>query len=355
MFVDWYYRYEHRIGFGAMVAGFAFDWFTLWRIDLIEEHILIICYLVAVIMITVYLSLVEEHKKNGGWWKKLYTAGLFILQFALGGLFGRFLLFYTISGAISGSWPFLLLLFTLLIANELSRHHYQKYVLRMSAFAVALLSYSILLLPVVLSRMSDGIFILSVVISLVTFGLINRSIMRLFPSFKEKRVSLLGVVAGIYSVVVIFYFNNLIPPVPLSMKDSGIYHNISKQGGEYLLTGEDYSWFEEVWPGQTLHIISGERLYYFSSVFAPTKLTTQITHEWQRYDDTKGKWVLEGSVRFPVIGGADGGYRGYSEITNVMPGHYRVNVRTDNGALIGRKTFDVITTTARPVLVTTSH
>src|SRR5438046_3026621 len=56
----------------------------------------------------------------------------------------------------------------------------------------------------------------------------------------------------------------------------------------------------------------GERVYVFSAIFAPSGLSTIIFHEWQHYDENTKDWVTTNTEQFPIIGGRDGGYRGYS-------------------------------------------
>ena len=224
--------------------------------------------------------------------------------------------------------------------------------MRMSAFALALLSYSILLLPVLLARMSDTIFLFSVFASLVVFTFLNRSIMRFFPSFRVQRNQLISVVLVLYTIVTLLYFGNLIPPIPLSLKAGDVYHNVTRSGSDYVSVTEDYSWVAGLVPGKSVHIIRGAKLYYYNSVFAPTRLTAQITHQWQKWNEEGGKWQTISTIRFPVVGGSDGGYRGYSEKSNVGAGHYRVNIMSERGALIGRTNFEVVVVPIVPTLTT---
>ena len=53
----------------------------------------------------------------------------------------------------------------------------------------------------------------------------------------------------LFSIIIIFvgmnvlYFTNLIPPIPLSLKDSGVYHSIKKYGAsDYIAEYEDIGW-----------------------------------------------------------------------------------------------------------------
>jgi hypothetical protein len=46
-------------------------------------------------------------------------------------------------------------------------------------------------------------------------------------------------------------------------------------------------------------------------------------------------------VRFSIMGGREGGYRGYSVKSTPRAGRWRVNIETPDGLLIGRVPFVV--------------
>jgi hypothetical protein len=76
-----------------------------------------------------------------------------------------------------------------------------------------------------------------------------------------------------------------------------------------------------------------------------------VLHRWQRYDDAQRAWVTETEVRFPIYGGRDGGFRGYSEKLFVPAGKWRVDVITPYGGLIGRISFTVVDASTTAPLV----
>jgi Protein of unknown function (DUF2914) len=99
-------------------------------------------------------------------------------------------------------------------------------------------------------------------------------------------------------------------------------------------------------------VVAGDALYAYSSVFSPPLFSMNIVHEWQWYDPAIGAWTTRGRISLAVIGGSDGGYRTYSEESNLAPGRWRVNVETAQGAVIGRLNFTVIATSTEPALRT---
>ena len=76
-------------------------------------------------------------------------------------------------------------------------------------------------------------------------------------------------------------------------------------------------------------------------MFAPIQLKTNVVHRWRRYDETAGTWRTESTVRFPIVGGREGGYRGYSTKSQPANGRWRVDIETPDGLLIGRVAFSV--------------
>jgi hypothetical protein len=81
-------------------------------------------------------------------------------------------------------------------------------------------------------------------------------------------------------------------------------------------------------------------VFVYGAVFAPTKLSTTIVHVWERYDDEEDAWREVGRIPFSIVGGRDGGYRGYS-LKQVTEGRYRVYVETQSGLVIGYISFIV--------------
>lgn len=144
-------------------------------------------------------------------------------------------------------------------------------------------------------------------------------------------------------MVNILYFTNLIPPIPLAMKNSGAYHLVVKVGDNYEVIGEREKWYQSlpfIFP-KVLHLRDGESIYAFSAVFAPTDLITDIIHDWQYFDEVEDKWVSTTRIPFDIHGGRGDGYRTFSKKDNVFSGKWRVDVETKSGQIIGRIRFNV--------------
>lgn len=327
----------------ALVVGFIFDNFTLRRSDRLAENLVLLAYLV---LVAICIFLVNRRESNA---KLQFWAGA-AMQFSLGNLFSAFLVFFSRSSALSASWPFLLMLVGVMIGNEVFKKHYERIAFQVGVFYFALFSFLTFFLPVIFKNLSAWIFILSGVVSLLVIAGLVHGLLRVFGDrVKQSRQSIYLGVGGIYLAINILYFTNLIPPIPLAIKEAGIYHSVSRSGGSYQVLAEKESWIDYLWPGETLHVVSGQPLYLFSAIFSPSELDTNIINEWQYYNNNARSWETVSRVSIPIIGGREGGYRLYSYQV-VYPGLWRVDVETSRGQVIGREKFKVKGATHAPQL-----
>jgi hypothetical protein len=152
-------------------------------------------------------------------------------------------------------------------------------------------------------------------------------------------------ILGIFFTINILYFLNIIPPIPLSLKSFGVYHSITRDSDGSFVGQEEVSgsWYEEVFSRKKITITDkNDSIYVFSAIFAPTKLNTNIVHNWQYFDELESKWVSASRAGFSIYGGRDAGYRGYSLKTSLFAGKWRVDIETPRGQLIGRVKFNVV-------------
>jgi hypothetical protein len=349
---NWYGRFERPISSLSLVAGFVFDALTLKRVDMLWENCWIIAHL---IIVGTFITLIHLKKSEIGDEKnpsKMHFWFVNILQFFFGGLLSTFLVFYFRSADIFVTWPFILLLALAFIANESLKRHYIRFSFQISLFFLSIYSFAIFLVPVLMHQIGPKIFLLSGLISLV-FITIFIGILFIFirDRFNESKKLILFLVLGIFVLVNFLYFANLIPPIPLSLKDGGIYHDIEKNtDGNYDVTYENYGWqgYFQMYPN--FREVAGEPVYAYSAIFSPTNLNITIVHEWQHYNETQNKWVTTFTISLPVIGGRDGGFRTYSESSNLASGKWRVNIKTELGQLIGRLRFNIVPVDTESIL-----
>jgi hypothetical protein len=149
----------------------------------------------------------------------------------------------------------------------------------------------------------------------------------------------------IYVSFNVLYFTNVIPPIPLALKQLGIYHRVVHYNTDntYALTYEKQPWYLPLRKADSVfHPAPGDAIYCFASVFAPTRLTsTNIYHHWEYNNPTSGTWEDHGRYPYVIQGGSNVGYRGYTQISNYREGKWRCTVETERGQALGRETFVV--------------
>lgn len=347
-----YERYERHISSATLVTGFIFDNLTLRRIDQLFDMLALSFYVVLSGFCILGLAVLERRREREYSHDDWHFWFLIALQFAFGGLFSAFFIFYTRSGSFAASWPFFAALVALLIGNELFKARYAILVFRVAVYFFVLFSYSTLYLPVFLRRIGDDVFIIGGLAALVLiWGFLHFLRFLLPKTLYQSRWNIMASIGGIYLVVNLLYFFNIIPPIPLALKEAGIYHALERSGNDYVVTGEPERWYSFL-DTTVYHATSGESAYAIASVFAPTDLETTIVHEWQYFDESQDDWITVSNIAFDIVGGRGQGYRGYSLKSNIAPGRWRVNIESKRGQLVGRLKFRVETVVEHPPLET---
>jgi hypothetical protein len=341
---EFFHKHEARLSALTLASGFFIDYLTLKRVDYWLDNIFIVAYLIiaggSILIINVY----EAGRFHNKFTFAVYEFLPFTLQFAFGGLFSAFTIFYSKSSSFVASAVFVVLMFGLMVGNEFFKERYSKLNFQIGIYFLAIFSFSIYFLPLMTKHIGAVMFLLSGAVSLAFIAGFVFLISRLAPQkFQEDFRLLTIVMLGIWVLMNIFYFTNIIPPIPLSLKSGNVYHSMEKKtGGGYIARGEKEASGLARWNlVKKIHLAPGEGAYVFSSVFSPAELDTEITHNWQYYDQENKKWVSASKITFPIVGGRNEGYRGFSKKENIFPGEWRVDVETGRGQAIGRVRFDI--------------
>ncbi|MBI4120745.1 MAG: DUF2914 domain-containing protein [Parcubacteria group bacterium] len=348
----WFVRHERRLSSAALILGFFADTLTLKRVDLAFEQIVIVTHLLIVATCIALINFYEREAVLRGS-SFVHRVIPLLMQFSFGALFSGFFIFYTKSASLVASWPFLLFLLALLVGNEFLRARYQRLVFQVSLFYFVLFSFVIFYVPIVIGALGAEVFLFSGAVSLALIAGFVLTLALFIPQrIAESKRFLVASIATIFVVVNTLYFANIIPPIPLSLKGAEVAYQVRRLGYEYEIRDEKESWLTALLPFETMHITPHAPVFFYSSIFAPTDLATSIVHEWEHYEEGTGEWVVVSRVPFPIFGGRDGGYRGYSLIENLASGRWRVNVKTERGQLLGRAQFVVEYVSQTPQLVT---
>lgn len=357
---DWYGKFERPISSISLFGGFVFNMFTLTRVDEFIENFWVAIHIVVV---GVCIVLINRQENQGADAiakaadpTKLHFWMVNVMQFFFGGLISTFIVFYARESVFPAAWPFFILLIVAFIANEKFKRHYARIDFQISFFFLSLMLFAIFAVPVALHSIGPTVFLMSGGIALLTLVLFIWILKWCTKEgFKRGRAALYTSVIGIYVVINCLYFLHVIPPLPLSLHDSGIYHSVAKRSdGNYTVTAEPTTLkarllrYVNSYP--TYHTKVGVPAYAYSAIFSPGKFSITVKHVWKRYDKEAGKWRVVSEASLPVLGGRESGYRTYSVSEQLTDGKWRVDVTTESGQLIGRMTFRVETVEATPPL-----
>lgn len=345
--------HERAVSFFAILSGFIIDSLTLPRIDILWGNILLFSYII-VAATSIYFINQGYYARTKSVIRERITPFLpFIIQFSFGALFSGYFILYARSASLGASTIFFLMLIALLFGNEFFKSRYQRLEFQVGILFLAIFLFAIFYTPLVMKDVSASVFMVSGVASIVAIGIFLFLLARASNlEVPHARKTIFASILGMYVFINILYFTNIIPPIPLSLKESGVYHDLKKMSdGAYLVMEEPYLWYElkeKFYP--TFQRFQGEPVYFFSAVFSPANLNTRVLHEWQYFDGEKNEWRTTDILRLKIIGGREGGFRGYSMKQSLAPGSYRVNVTTEQGQILGRTNFSVVEVAQKPYL-----
>ena len=336
-------------------AGVTYDTVTLTRIDRLLDNLILLLYLMVLGILIVLKGRTDLQKIHGepvttgkaahvlDRAEPYYPMGI---QFLLGGLFSAYTIFYSQSASLTTTAVFFGVLVLLLVGNEFLHDRLSSLKLLISLYALVAFCFFTFFLPVLTGIMNWIMVVLGAVLSLA----LALRVLELVYQGQTSRARMELVKAGgpavaVVAVLIAFYFLNWIPPVPLSLKLGGIYHQVEKVDGLYHLTFEKPAWYQVMKRSDNPFHGDGPA-YCFTAVFAPVDLKTIIYHRWQYRMVTpgrssKGDFSTTDRIPIRISGGREGGYRGYTIKQHVPPGEWRVDVETEDGRVIGRVLFRV--------------
>jgi hypothetical protein len=331
-------------------AGFLFDYLLLHRIDSTPLLIHQGTYLV---LLTGLLAIDHRFyvagKDPAGFLGKILSFRHWVIHFFLGTLLNAFLIFYFKSSSGIFSFLFIVALAVVLVINELPRFRSLGPVLRVGLLSFSISSYLAYLLPVLWGSLHSWQYFLAVsVASVSTWGLWK--VFRRFtkdPSWTFRRAVAPGLI--VQATLLALYLAHVVPPVPLSLKYIGVFHEVAKAPefpGRYRL---NYVRAPSTLPqlfefdGSDFFARPDDKAVAFAEVFAPSGFSDAIGFAWE-YDDPKKGWIEVGAPYFAKLGGAghEHGWRTFGNRTVRSAGKYRVRVVTADGREIGSKSFKVI-------------
>jgi hypothetical protein len=325
------------------IGGFIFDALTLRRIDAVWDLVLQFVYLLFIVVMIDF----QARKARGIWVpsprvERWWHYDIEALHFVYGGLLSAYVIFYFKSSTFSRSAFFLLLVIVLMFANEMPQLRKAGFKMRLGLYALCIVSYLNYLLPVLIGRMGGWVFALAVLLSGWTAVVLVKRLARYEPNPKKAYWTLGWSPAVVLLLVVVFYVNRWIPPVPLSMQYAGIYHQVNKEGNRYQLKSIKWPWYQ-FWRSDDRPFLArpGDSIHCFVRVFAPSRFRNQIYLHWGYQPVNAKRFITSDRIPLSIFGGRGEGFRGYSAKTNYQPGHWRVVIEIEDGRALGEVEFDV--------------
>ena len=332
-----YEKHEPACTVAFFVAGFLFDTLAVGRIDKLHNIVhqavyLFLCALFMSFELRERHGLFEPHERFKTAWR--YHAGA--THFMLGTLLNIYTLFYFKSASMGASFSFLLVLAALLALNELKPFENSGALLRMTLFSLCLVSYFTYLVPTIVGFIGALPFLAGLAAASACVALLVRRLNFRLPGREETvRRQVAAPFAAVAAAFAVLYFAKVIPPVPLSLSEIGVYHGVERDAGGFVLTSTRPRWRFWERGDQTFLARPGDSIYCWVSVFSPTRFKERLTVRWL-YRDPELGWQDADAIPLEIVGGRDEGWRGFTAKSRYKPGSWRVVVTTSDGRELGR-------------------
>lgn len=326
------------------MGGFIFDSLTLGRIDRLYD-LTVLCMHMTLLSATLYVyNRIPDGKWKGSIIDRYKEYLPLAIQFFFGALSSAYVVYFSRSVSLSKTAYFFGILVVLLFANEFLKKRIANKYLQFSIYFFLSFTFFTFIIPVFIKAMNTYVFIFSGAISLLCTLTLILIVYRVSPSTKVevKLWKLLGIVLVIYVFINSFYFFKLIPPVPLALNEGIVAHDIHREDNQYVVSFERNEWYV-FWRTHRKEFLwnPDEKVYVFSSIFAPTDLKKTIFHRWKWYDAHKEEWEFIEDIKYEIMGGRDGGYRGYTYKSYVKEGDWKVEVLTEEELVLGVIEFEI--------------
>jgi Protein of unknown function (DUF2914) len=336
--IDYYEKNETKVDVAFFLGGFIFDVLTLSEVDdplSIAQQFIYLTF-AGYILYQEFLNkfnLSSLSKKFPRFWKLRDL----IFHFILGSLISVYSLFFFKSASLFNSFIFVLFIIGIMVANEIKFVQQKGLQVKTALFVLCLFSFISMLIPTMIGFVGAIPFGLSLILT---------AFLLYFPLKYCRKISvesdkdILFPATTVISAFVIFYFLGWVPPVPLSLKKVGIYHNVEKENGQFILSHEN-PWYR-FWSNgdQNFKARPGDKIFVYTQIFAPKKFKDEIFLHWMYQTKNQG-WKTSDKVKLNISGGRAEGFRGFAYKSNYQTGEWRVLVETTDEREIGRIYFDV--------------
>ncbi|MBX3016457.1 MAG: DUF2914 domain-containing protein [Bdellovibrionaceae bacterium] len=345
---QYYAANEALFGSLIFIGGFVFDIFTLSDYDdpfaLIQQSV----YLV-LIGLFIYLETLDNRQSLTlpPWAQKAWVLREIGMHFLLGSLLSLYSLFFFKSASLATALIFMIAMAALLVANEFPQLQRRGPIIRWALWTLCLMCFLQILMPILFTYVGLIPFLFAWTISGLVLACVAWLLTRAFTSQLRETRSLLWPSAAALVVFLVLYIFKAVPPVPIVLKDIGIFHKVEKVGDAYILT-EERPWWKFWHRGdQDFQAKPGDLIYAYFAIASPGRIQDQIKLRWM-FKDPRAGWTSMDAQNIAIRGGRGDGYRGFAFKKNYQEGKWRVQVETSDDREIGRLSFEVTKVPAPP-------
>lgn len=325
------------------LVGFFTDAFLLPEVDNPITKYIGLSYLLALAFIILLREWIISRNRASKFEHRMFSLLSFGVAFFSGSSLSFVFVYAMRSAAFTVSWPLFLILILCMCANEFISTHNYRFTLDIAVFFIALVFFAIFNVPILFNQVTETIFLIAIAIS----ACISLAYMWVLKHASEtawyEAPRGYALAIGVPLFVAMLYFLNIIPAVPLSLKEASLHHKVSRDTtGEYAFVSDERGRFAWLRLTDTHTMLpTDDAVYFFSAINAPAQFSAPISHVWEYYDHSMNKWRVSTIISFDLTGGRANGYRAYSKKENITEGLWRVTVKVDDKRIIGRKTFTI--------------
>lgn len=337
---DLYKKHESYVPAFFFSLGFLLDVLTLGEIDDLGNILMLGFYVAISLFFLGYeYSKKEVTEESHPYLQTLFKYKTDIFHFILGAMLSAFTLFYFKSGSVANSFFFLMIMAFLLILNELEVFQEKGIIIRTCMTMLCFVSYLIYIIPILFGEVSSLIFYLALIIAFFcsagAFFFLTKYNQNQEQNLKELFIPHCLVLICFFCL----YSFKVLPPVPLSIKYVGIYHNVTKT--EFGYQTQDLKPWWKFWHNgdQDFTARQGDRVYIFTNIFAPGGFAGEVYLRWMK--DTEDGYVTSDRIPIKITGGRDKGFRGYAYKKNYTAGDWLIKIETADKLEIGRISFTI--------------
>lgn len=323
------------------VGGFLFDAVMLSRIDeppmLIQQG--------AYLAVCGFLLAITQHfeikkKEPPKFLKKPWHYVEHVLHFMLGTLLNAYSIFYFQSASGVTAIGFVLFICALLALNELPRFQKMGPVVVYALYSICLTSYFGYLYPVLFGHIRPWMFYLAVGTAVIPLVVHLLLLLRWTHSYNHVARHMAVPAFGVQLLFVLVYSLRIAPPVPLAIKQIGIYHDVKHEADGWRLTHQPKTW--KFWQKGDQEFLerAGDKVWCFARIFAPRHFRDSISAVWFHDDPEKG-WTRVYSKPLSISASSEVGFATDAYLSHPAEGKWRVEIQSQDGRTMGLLHFKV--------------